>query len=53
MKTLYKVETLDTVTNTSSQTTYDYFNGHYFYDYGDVYKKQYAGFGKVVETDDQ
>lgn len=32
-------------------TTYDYQNGHYFYDDLDAYKREYAGFGKVTATD--
>ncbi len=32
-------------------TTYEYNGGHYFFDYADAYKKEYAGFHKVTVTD--
>lgn len=52
---IHTLHTRDTQANSFSpvfRTTYEYENGHYYFDNIDAYKKEYAGFGHATVTED-
>ncbi|MEK9165234.1 MAG: SpvB/TcaC N-terminal domain-containing protein [Patescibacteria group bacterium] len=49
--TLHKVTRSDQIAQTSRTQTFNYYEGHYYVDYADVFTREYAGFHKVFSTD--
>ena len=49
--TLHKVKKIDEVSETETETVYNYYGGQYYFNYTSAYKKEYAGFAKVVVTE--
>ena len=45
--TIHKVTITEPTNNIKNTTTYNYSGGHYYFDYRDAYKKEYAGFQNV------
>ena len=51
VKTLHAITHSDATTGNLSHTTYDYYGGHYFVDYANIFTREYSGFREVVTTD--
>jgi YD repeat-containing protein len=51
LQTLWKVKSQTEPNNPWYETVYEYEGGHYFYDYENAFKKEYAGFHSVKITD--
>ncbi|MBI2464436.1 DUF4105 domain-containing protein [Candidatus Peregrinibacteria bacterium] len=51
VSTLSKIDSSDVVTNITSLETFEYFGGHYFIDYADIFGREYAGFHEVIKKE--
>ena len=51
VKTLHAITYSDATTGNLSRTTHDYYGGHYFVDYANIFTREYSGFREVVTTD--
>ncbi len=51
VKTLESMRFEESVSGISFEERFEYFDGHYFVDYADVFGREYAGFHEVVKTE--
>lgn len=52
VKTLSAIEHRDLIRGVTSTKEFNYSGGHYYYDFENVFDREYAGFYKVTVTDD-
>jgi|GEM_PF-3127947 len=51
VKTLNKIQFLDSVAGSSFEENFSYSGAHYFIDYADVFGREYAGFHEVTKSE--
>lgn len=52
LMTLSKIDYLDSITGQTSNETFEYAGGNYYYDSSDLFGREYAGFYQTTVTDD-